>query len=68
MRSGAITHSLAEVPGSVYAHGPAGTDGPGELCQELKSESQRWPGASVTLTPKLLFLCQVPKSAAQNHI
>lgn len=28
-RSGAVTHSLAEVPGSVDAHGQAGTDGTG---------------------------------------
>lgn len=29
MRSRAVTHSLAEVPGSVAAHGQAWTDGPG---------------------------------------
>lgn len=29
MRSGAVTQSLAEVPGTVDAHGQAGTDGPG---------------------------------------
>lgn len=64
--SRAITESLAEVLAVLMPMGKQGQMDLAKLCQELKSESQRWLGASVTLNPRFLFLCQTSKSAAQK--
>lgn len=56
--------SLAEVLEMLMPIGKQGQMDLAKLCQELKSESQRWLGASVTLNPRFLFLCQTSQSAA----
>lgn len=66
MWSRAITESLAEVLAVLMPMGKKGQMDLAKLCQDLKSESQRWLGASVTLTPRFPFLCQTSKNAAQK--